>query len=113
MLKTVFDPASAGGGMLAALAAGSCCVIPAALFSAGAAGAGATWFDMFGWLGAYRSWTLAIAVAAIAAGLFFQWRSYSAECAVNGVCAKPLTRRATFWLRGLALLMVGGVVVYG
>jgi mercuric ion transport protein len=113
MLKIPIDPAGAAGGLVAAVGAASCCVIPAALFAAGATGAGAAWFDAFGWLGAYRTILLGVAVVATAAGLYLQYRSYRGECAANGACAKPLTRRATFWLRGLALLFVGGVVVYG
>jgi mercuric ion transport protein len=113
MLKALFDPASAGGGLLAAIGAGACCAIPNALFVAGAAGAGSAWFDAFGWLGVYRSYLLGFAVAAVAIGAFLQWRSWRTECAVNGACSQPLMRRATFWLRGLALIMIGGVLVYG
>ncbi len=113
MLKLLFDPTSAGSGLVAAIGAGACCVIPNALFAAGAASAGSAWFDAFSWLSPYRTILLGFAVLATATGLALQWRSWRTECAVDGACARPLTRRATFWLRGLALVMIGGVLVYG
>ena len=111
MLKLLFDPATAGSGLLAAIAAGSCCAIPMGLFAAGATGAGASWLDVFGWLSPYRTILLGFAVLATAGGLLLQWRTWRAECAVDGACAKPLMRRATFWLRGLAMVMIGGVQI--
>jgi mercuric ion transport protein len=80
----------AAGGLVGALAASSCCVLPLVLFSVGVSGA---WIGNLTALAPYQ-WTFAtITVALLAAGFYLIYRKPSAACAEKEACARPLPNR--------------------
>jgi mercuric ion transport protein len=74
------------GGILAGLAAASCCVIPFALFAAGVSGA---WIANLTALEPYRPYFTATAIACIAYGFYRVYRKPAVACADGGYCARP------------------------
>lgn len=98
--------ALAAGGVLAALGAASCCVLPLALFTFGVSGA---WMSNLTALAPYQP--IFMSVAAVLLGVGF-WRVYrrpkpQAPCADGEWCAQPSSNRlakAGLWT---ATLLVG------
>jgi mercuric ion transport protein len=78
------------GGVTAAIAATSCCVLPLALTVAGISGA---WMANLRALSAYQPYFIGLAVLALGYG-FYQvyWRG-PAACAEGDACAQPLPNR--------------------
>ena len=76
----------AASGMLAALAASSCCILPLALFSIGVSGA---WIGNFTGLAPYQPYFVAAALISLGAGYRAVYRS-SKNCAGHGECARGL-----------------------
>src|SRR5438132_9371682 len=78
----------AAGGLLGALAASSCCILPLVLFSIGVSGA---WIGHLTGLAPYQPYILAVTLACLAYGY---WRVYrTASCAKGEACAIPLPNR--------------------
>ena len=79
----------AAGGILAALGASSCCVLPLALFTLGVSGA---WIGNLTALAPYQ--LLFVAAAALLVGLAFRrvYRRPAATCG-DGHCAAPVSNR--------------------
>lgn len=88
------ERAALGASAVAALLAGTCCLAPLALVSAGVGGA---WLADFRLLEPYRPLFLAISTVALA----FAWkRIYRPACAPGEACAVPgmkRTMRIAFW----------------
>jgi mercuric ion transport protein len=80
---------AAVGGLLGALVAASCCVLPFVLVSAGISGA---WLVYLTALAPYQTHVAAATVAAIALGLAMTYRRTLA-CAPGSWCARPRPRR--------------------
>ncbi len=81
------------GGVLGALAASSCCILPVALFSLGATGA---WIGSLGSLAIYQPIFLAVTAAFLGGGFYLVYRKpKAAECAPGEACAKPISNRVT------------------
>jgi mercuric ion transport protein len=85
-LPTLF----AGGGLLGAVAASSCCLVPLVLFGLGISGA---WIGNLTRLAPYQPYFLGVAAACLAAGYWRVWRTRRTACAVGAVCARPLPVR--------------------
>ncbi len=81
---------AAAGGIVGALAASACCILPLVLFSLGAGG---VWVGRLAALSPYQPYFIGFAALAIAFG-FRQvyWRS-AAACAEGAACVRPLPRR--------------------
>lgn len=80
----------AAGGLLGALAASSCCVLPLVLFSVGVSGA---WIGNLTALAPYQ-WIFSTATFAfLAAGFYFVYGKPRAACADGEACARPLPNR--------------------
>jgi mercuric ion transport protein len=79
----------ATGGILAALGASSCCVIPFALFTLGVSGA---WIGNLTALAPYQPIFLALALACLAAGFLAAYRRPKAVCE-GSACARPVSDR--------------------
>ena len=77
----------AAGGMLGALAASSCCILPLALFSIGVSGA---WIGNFTRLAPYQPYFLAAALVSLGAGYRAVYRSSRRDCARHGECGRGL-----------------------
>jgi mercuric ion transport protein len=80
----------AAGGLLGALAASSCCILPLALFALGVSGA---WIGNFTRLAAYQPYFLAATLACLGCGYWLVYRSSTRACADSEACARPLPNR--------------------
>lgn len=87
----------ATGGILCAIAASTCCIVPLALFSAGIGGA---WIGQLTALEPYKPFFIAITVGFLGYGYWLVYRKPKAACAEGEMCARPLPNRlvkATLW----------------
>ena len=98
----------AAGGILGALAASSCCILPLVLFSLGVSGA---WIGNFTQLAPYRSCFITATLVCLGAGYWLVYRSSKEACAEGAACARPLSNRLV--LAGLIAATVLVVVALG
>ena len=97
------------GGILGALAASSCCILPLALFGLGVSGA---WIGNLSRLAPYQPYFVAFAIANISFGA---WRIYKARqivCEPAMACARPIN--TTIVTTGLVFsaLLVGAALSF-
>jgi mercuric ion transport protein len=78
------------GGLLGALAASSCCILPLALFGLGVSGA---WITNFTQLAPYQPCFIAASIAFLGYGYWLVYRSSKLACAGGEACARPLPGR--------------------
>ena len=86
------------GGILAGLAAASCCVVPFVLFLAGISGA---WIGSLTALEPYRLYFAGFAIACIGYGFYRVYRKPRAACEEDSWCAQPASDRiakAGLWI---------------
>jgi mercuric ion transport protein len=81
----------AAGGILAALGATSCCVIPFALFMLGVSGA---WIGNLTALEPYQPIFTVIAAGCLGYGFYLVYRNPKVACAEGTYCARPGSNRA-------------------
>jgi len=79
-----------GGGVLGAVAASSCCLVPLALFGIGVGGA---WIGFLTRIAPYQPYFLGIAAVCLGLGLWLRYRSRRVLCAQDEMCARPLPSR--------------------
>jgi mercuric ion transport protein len=87
----------AAGGILGALAASSCCILPLALFSLGISGA---WIAIFTALAPYKPYFAAGTIALLGYGYYLVYVKPKYTCA-DGSCARPLPNRlvkSSLWI---------------
>ena len=104
-----YTPAAllAAGGLLGALAASSCCILPLVLFALGVSGA---WISNFTRLAADQPIFLAAAFACLGAGGWLAHRNATKTCAEDGACVRPLSNRLiAVALIAAALLVVAAI----
>src|SRR5262249_58325501 len=80
----------AAGGLVGALAASSCCILPLVLFSLGVSGA---WIGNFTQLAPYQPYFLAVTIGCLGYGYWLVYRSTKLACADGDACAHPLPNR--------------------
>src|SRR5229473_899126 len=80
----------AAGGLLGALAASSCCILPLALFGLGVSGA---WIGNFTRLAPYQPCFIAATLAFLGCGYWLVYRSSKLACVDGEACAHPLPNR--------------------
>lgn len=80
----------AAGGILGAIAASSCCILPIALFSLGISGA---WIGQLTALAPYQPIFIAITIAFLGYGYWLVYRKPKVACAEGETCARPLPNR--------------------
>jgi mercuric ion transport protein len=80
----------AAGGLLGALVASSCCILPLVLFGLGVSGA---WIGNFTQLAPYQPYFVAVTLAFLAGGYWLVYRSSRLACADGAACARPLPNR--------------------
>ncbi len=80
----------AAGGLLGALAASSCCILPLVLFGLGVSGA---WIGVFTQLAPYQPIFIVATLAFLGAGYWLVYRSSRLACADGEACARPLPNR--------------------
>src|SRR5262249_4128464 len=80
----------AAGGLVGALAASSCCILPLVLFSLGVSGA---WIGNFTRLAPYQPYFLAVTIGCLGYGYWLVYRSAQPACVGLDACARPLPNR--------------------
>src|SRR6267154_5519436 len=95
------------GGVLGALAASSCCIVPLALFGLGVSGA---WIGNLTRLAPYQPYFVAATAACLGAGCWLRYRSRKIVCADGDVCARPLPNRGVTIGLILATIRVTGAL---
>lgn len=97
----------AAGGLLAALGASSCCILPLVLFGLGVSGA---WIGNLTALALYQPAFVAVAVAFLTFGFWQVYRQPKAACAPGSSCARPGSNRiARIGLWAAAVLVLAAV----
>ncbi|MGE0853247.1 MAG: mercuric transporter MerT family protein [Hyphomicrobiaceae bacterium] len=79
------------GGLVAAIAAASCCVLPFALFVLGVSGA---WIGNLTALAPYQPVFAAVAFGLLGCGFYLVYRKPRATCADGSWCARPGSLRS-------------------
>jgi len=93
----------AAGGILGALAASSCCILPLMLFSLGISGA---WISNFTALAPYKPYFAAGTLALFGYGYHLVYVRPKQVCA-NGSCARPLPNRlvkSSLWIAAVLVI---------
>lgn len=80
----------AAGGLIGALAASSCCILPLILFGLGVSGA---WIGNFTRLAPYQPGFIAATLSFLGAGYWLMHRDAQRQCAEGEACARPLPNR--------------------
>ncbi len=93
----------AAGGLLGALAASSCCILPLVLFSVGLGGA---WIGNLTALAPYQPIFAAITLAFLAGGFYLVYLRPGRACAADEACARPLPNRIVKTSLWIATLLV-------
>ena len=93
----------AAGGLLGALAASSCCILPLALFGLGVSGA---WIGNFTQLAAYQPYFIAATLAFLGYGYWLVYRTSTRACTDGDACARPLSNRIVKTSLILATILV-------
>ena len=96
------------GGILAAIGASSCCVIPLALFTLGVSGA---WIADLTALEPYQPVFVALALACVGGGFVLARRKPQAACAEGSSCARPASGRIVRFGLWTAVVLVTVAVV--
>jgi mercuric ion transport protein len=78
------------GGILGAIAASSCCIVPLVLFSLGVSGA---WIGNLTALAPYQPLFVTATVAVLGYGFYLVYRRPRQECASGAACTRPLPNR--------------------
>lgn len=78
------------GGILAALGAASCCVVPFALFTLGISGA---WISNLTALEPYQPLFVAVTFGFLGYGFYLVYRKPKVACAEGSYCARPSSGR--------------------
>src|SRR5215471_2337533 len=81
----------AAAGIIGALAASSCCILPLMLFSLGVSGA---WIGNFTRLAPYQPCFMAATLVFLGAGYWLVYRSSKLACADGEACARRLAKPA-------------------
>ncbi|MEZ5936322.1 MAG: mercuric transporter MerT family protein [Alphaproteobacteria bacterium] len=95
----------AAGGLLGAVAASSCCILPLVLFSLGVGG---VWIGRLSALAPFQPIFIAITIVLLGYGYWLVYRKPKVACAEGAACARPLPNRIVklgLWIAtGLVLL---------
>lgn len=98
----------AAGGILAALGAASCCVLPFALFTLGISGA---WIGNLTALEPYQPIFAAVAVVCLGSGFYLTYRRPKTACAEGSYCASPSSNRVAkigLWTAAVLVIVAIG-----
>lgn len=98
------------GGVLGALAASSCCIVPLALFSLGVGGA---WIGNLTALAPYQPIAVAVTVVFLGSGFYLVYgRGKARGCETEGGCTTPKSDRLVKAVLWLSTLLVGAAVAF-
>lgn len=93
----------ATGGILGALAASTCCILPLVLFSLGISGA---WIGQLTALSPYQPIFIALTVLCLGYGYWLVYRKPKQACDDGMACARPLPNRLVKTMLYLATILV-------
>ena len=97
------------GGLLGALAASSCCIVPLALFGLGVSGA---WIANLTELAPFQPCFITATVACLAGGYWLVYRTRKVACSDGQVCTRPLSNRIVTSGLILATILVVGALAF-
>lgn len=95
----------AAGGILGAIAASSCCIVPLVLFSLGISGA---WIGQLTALSPYKPIFITITLGFLGYGYWLVYRKPKTACADGEACARPLPNvivKTGLWLATALILL--------
>ena len=99
----------AAGGVIGALAASSCCIVPLVLFGLGVSGA---WIANLTRLAPYQPYFIAATIACLAGGYGLLYRSRRRACADGQICARSLSNPiVTSGLILATILVIGALAL--
>lgn len=81
--------AAAAGGVLGAVAATSCCVLPLVLFTLGVSG---SWIGNLVQLAPYQPYFFAITIVCLSCGYWLVYRSSQSSCRISGHASNRLVK---------------------
>jgi len=96
-------------GLLAALAASSCCVVPLVLFGLGVSGA---WISNLTQLAPYQPAFVAAALVCLGSGGWLVHRASKRACTAGDACASPVSDRLVKSVLVVAAALVVGAVAF-
>ncbi len=99
----------ATGGVLGALAASSCCIVPLVLFTLGVSGA---WIGNLTALAPYQPLFVAFTLGFLATGFYLVYRRPKAECADATACARRGSRRVVKTALWSATVLVAAAMAF-
>lgn len=99
----------AGGGILGAIAASSCCILPLVLFSLGIGGA---WIGNLTALAPYQPIFVVITLGFLGYGYWLVYRKPKAACADESACARPLPNRIVELALWFATALVAAAIAF-
>jgi len=99
----------ATGGILGALAASSCCILPLVLFSLGIGGA---WIGNLTALAPYQPIFVAITLGFLGYGYWLVYRKPKIACADGSACARPLPNRIVKLALWFATALVAAAIAF-
>jgi mercuric ion transport protein len=99
----------AAGGLIGALAASSCCILPVVLFSLGVSGA---WIGNFTQLASYQPFFLALTLVFVATGYWLVHHAAKRACVDGEACARPLPSRLVKTVLVLATILVTVAIAF-
>ena len=100
---------AAAGGILGALAASACCILPLLLFTVGISGA---WIGNLTALAPYQPYSVAATAVFLGVGYYLVYRRPKAECTEGEACARPLPNRIVKLALWTATALAGAAVVF-
>ena len=99
----------AAGGILGAIAASSCCILPLALFSLGVSG---TWIGNLAALAPYQPVFALITFGFLGHGFYLVYWKPKRQCAEEAACARPLPNRIVKTALWAATLLVAAALAF-
>ncbi len=99
----------ATGGILGAIAASSCCILPLVLFSLGIGGA---WIGNLTALAPYQPIFVTITLGFLGYGYWLVYRKPKIACADGSACARPLPNRTVKLALWLATALVAAAMAF-
>ena len=100
---------AATGGLLGAVAAMSCCIMPLAFFTLGIGGA---WIGNLTALAPYQPIFVGATLAFLATGYYLVYRKPRVACAEGEACARPLPRRGVKLALWAATVLVASALAF-
>ncbi len=94
----------AAGGLIGALLASSCCIVPLVLLTLGVSGA---WIGNLTGLAPYQGYFTAATLVFLASGFWFVYRRPNDACELGTYCASPRSGRVIKSMLWVSTLLIG------